>query len=85
MTPPIDQGQSLGPDAEARRNPCPRYLRSLIERAGISQREAARRVGVSERMLRYYLSDVDAQTFRPTPYPVQYALEQLFAHEDQAQ
>ena len=73
----LHQGQATGPDAEARRNPCPRYLRLLIERAGISQREAARRVGVSERMLRYYLSDVDAQTFRPAPYPVQYALEQL--------
>lgn len=73
---PIDQGQATGPDAEARRNPCPRYLRLLIEQAGISQREAARRVGVSERMMRYYLSGV-AQTFRPAPYPVQYALEQL--------
>lgn len=75
---PIDQGQATGPgpDAEARRNPCPRYLRLLIEQAGISQREAARRVGVSERMMRYYLGGV-AQTFRPAPYPVQYALEQL--------
>ncbi len=81
MTPPIDQGQVTGPDAIARRNSCPRYLRLLIERAGLSQREAARRIGVSERMMRYYLSDVE---FRPAPYPVQYALEQLFAHEDQA-
>lgn len=74
---PIDHGQATGPDAEARRNPCPRYLRLLIEQAGLSQREAARRVGVSERMMRYYLSEVDAKTFRPAPYPVQYALEQL--------
>ena len=78
---PIDRGQSPGPDAEARRNPSPRYLRLLIARAGLSQQEAARRVGVSERMMRYYLSDVDAQTFRPAPYPVQYALENLAQRE----
>ena len=59
-------------------NPCPRYLRLLIARAGLSQREAARRVGVSERMLRYYLSDVDD---RKAPYPVQYALENLAQRE----
>ena len=66
----------MRPEASLR-NPSPRYLRGLIEAAGLTQREAARRVGVSERMMRYYLSDVDAQTFRPAPYPVQYALEQL--------
>ena len=73
---PIDQGQATGPDAVARRNPCPRYLRLLIEQAGLSQREAARRVGVSERMMRYYLAD-DSADHRAAPYPVQYALEQL--------
>lgn len=66
----------MRPEASLR-NPSPRYLRGLIEAAGLTQREAARRVGVSERMMRYYLSDVDAQTFRAAPYPVQYALEQL--------
>lgn len=74
---PIDQGQSPGPDAEARRNPCPRYLRGLIEAAGLTQREAARRVGVSERMMRYYLTDADSAGYRPAPYPVQFALERL--------
>ena len=63
----------MRPEASLR-NPSPRYLRGLIEAAGLTQREAARRVGVSERMMRYYLSDVE---FRPAPYPVQYALEQL--------
>lgn len=53
----------------------PAYLRELIERAGLSQREAARRIGVSERMMRYYVSG-DPNAPR-APYPVQYALENL--------
>ena len=65
----------MRPEASLR-NPSPRYLRGLIEAAGLTQREAARRVGVSERMMRYYLAD-DSADHRPAPYPVQYALEQL--------
>ena len=57
-------------------NPAPEYLRGLLDRAGISQREAARRVGVSERMMRYYLAADDAD-HRPAPYAIQYALEAL--------
>lgn len=53
-------------------NPDPAYLRELLERAGLSQREAARRIGISERVMRYYLSGE-----REAPYPVQYALENL--------
>lgn len=53
-------------------NPDPDYLRELIDRAGLSQREAARRIGISERVMRYYLSGE-----REAPYPVQYALESL--------
>lgn len=64
----------MKPDA-ARHDPRPEYLRSLVEAAGLSQREAARRVGVSERMMRYYLTDGDG--YRPAPYVVQYALERL--------
>ena len=67
----------MRPEASLR-NPSPRYLRGLIEAAGLTQREAARRVGVSERMMRYYLSDLSAaEAHRQAPYPVQYALEQL--------
>lgn len=55
-----------------KRNPDPAYLRELLERAGLSQREAARRIGISERVMRYYLSGE-----REAPYPVQYALENL--------
>lgn len=56
-------------------NPDPAYLRGLLERAGLSQREAARRIGISERVMRYYLAD--PPTGKPAPYPVQYAIEQL--------
>jgi len=63
----------MKPDA-TRHDPRPEYLRALIERAGVSQQEAARRLGISARMMRYYLADADN---RPAPYPVQYALEQL--------
>lgn len=58
-------------------NPDPRYLRGLIERAGISQREAARLIGISERMMRYYLQDEVHPTRKPAPYVVQFALECL--------
>ena len=63
------------PPNSANHNPDPAYLRGLIERAGLSQREAARRIGVSERVMRYYLADPPVG--KPAPYPVQYALERL--------
>lgn len=63
------------PDA-TRHNPDPAYLRGLLSAAGISQRAAARRIGVSERVMRYYLSPKSAD-YRPAPYVVQYALECL--------
>ncbi len=59
----------------SKHEPDPAYIRGLIERAGLSQREAARRIGVSERMMRYYVSD--DQNAPRAPYPVQYALENL--------
>ena len=57
-------------------NPDPRYLRGLLESAGMTQRAAARQIGISERVMRYYLSDTAAD-YRPAPYVVQYALEKL--------
>ena len=66
------------PDAKTY-NPDPGYLRDLITRAGISQREAARRLGIGERIMRAYLADPDKTTAQRAPYPVQYALEQLAA------
>lgn len=61
--------------AASKHNPDPAYLRDLLARAGLSQREAARRVGISDRMMRYYLSDDPAAP--RAPYAVQYALENL--------
>lgn len=66
----------MKPDATLH-NPDPAYLRGLLDQAGLSQREAAARLGLSERMMRYYLSPADSTTHRPAPYLVQYALEQL--------
>lgn len=66
----------MKPDA-TKHNPDPAYLRGLLDRAGISQREAAAQLGLSERMMRYYLSPVDSHTHRPAPYLVQFALEAL--------
>lgn len=65
------------PDASLH-NPSPEYLRALLDQAGLSQREAARRIGVSERMMRYYLAPESA-SYRPAPYVVQYAIERLAA------
>lgn len=65
----------MTPDS-SKHNPGPDYLRALLERAGVSQREAARRIGISERMMRYYLAPPDAD-HRPAPYAVQFALEAL--------
>lgn len=67
----------MTPDATLH-NPDPAYLRGLLQRAGLSQREAARRIGVSERMMRYYLAPESANC-RPAPYVVQYAIERLAA------
>ncbi|MHB0819850.1 helix-turn-helix domain-containing protein [Stutzerimonas stutzeri] len=66
----------MKPDASLH-NPDPHYLRALLERAGVSQRQAAQLLGITDRAMRYYLSDEGGATFRPAPYPVQFALECL--------
>lgn len=66
----------MKPDA-SRHNPRPEYLRALIEKAELSQRAAAEQIGISERLLRYYLAPESVAERRIAPYPVQYALEQL--------
>lgn len=58
-------------------NPNPDYLRRLILRSDLTQREVAIKVGISERMLRHYLMNEGASSYRAAPYLVQYALEQL--------
>lgn len=66
----------MKPDA-SRHDPRPEYLRALLSEAGLPQREAARRIGISERLMRYYLAPETAEDRRIAPYPVQYALERL--------
>jgi len=66
----------MKPDA-SRHDPRPEYLRALLDQAGMTQREAARRIGISERLMRYYLAPESAKDRRVAPYPVQYALERL--------
>ncbi|MEC7472920.1 MAG: hypothetical protein VX946_06125 [Pseudomonadota bacterium] len=68
----------MKPDA-SNHNPDPRYLRGLLESAAVSQRQAAQLLGISDRVMRYYLSDEGSDSFRPAPYTVQFALEQLAA------
>ena len=71
----MDRASRMLPDSK-KHNPDPAYLRGLLRSAGVSQREAARRIGVSERMMRYYLAPESAG-YRPAPYAVQWALESL--------
>lgn len=66
----------MKPDAK-QLNTSPAYLQSLIDQAGLSQRKAAAQIGITDRVIRYYLSDETSDTYRPAPYPVQYALEGL--------
>lgn len=66
----------MKPDASLH-DPRPDYLRALLDKAGVSQREAARRIGISERLMRYYLAPESAKDRRVAPYPVQFALESL--------
>lgn len=58
----------------SRHNPTPRYLRELLDRAGLTQVEAAHRLGIDPRTMRRYVASGD---YREAPYVVQYALEAL--------
>ncbi|MDN5937878.1 MAG: helix-turn-helix domain-containing protein [Salinisphaera sp.] len=65
----------MSPDAQ-KHDQRPEYIRALIEQAGLSQREAARRIGISARVMRYYVA-TDPSKSRAAPYPVQFCLEAL--------
>lgn len=67
----------MKPDAR-KHNPDPAYLRGLLDAANIGHREAGVRLGLGERIMRYYLS-LDPRSHRPAPYVVQYAIERLTA------
>jgi transcriptional regulator with XRE-family HTH domain len=53
-------------------DPDPKYLRTLVERTGLSQRQCAARIGVGERTMRGWLLGE-----RQFPYTAQFAIEQL--------
>lgn len=69
----------MTPDAK-KHNPDPRYLRSLIERTGISQRHTAELLGMSWTGFRNYLRDEGDPLYRVADYRVQFALECLAEH-----
>lgn len=69
----------MAPDVSLH-DPRPHYLRELLTRSGLSQREAAQRLGMSDRVMRYYLSDPKSSSYREAPYAVQYAMEALAQH-----
>lgn len=66
----------MKPDATLH-DPRPEYLRALLADAGMSQRASAEKLGIHERMMRYYLYPEGHPQRRPAPYLVQYALEGL--------
>lgn len=66
----------MKPDA-SNHNPDPDYLRTLLDLAVISQRKAADMIGISDRVMRYYLSDITSEHYRAAPYAVQFCLESL--------
>lgn len=66
----------MKPDA-SKHNPDPRYLLSLIERSGVSQRRAAALIGMSWTGFRNYLRDETDPLYRVADYRVQFALECL--------
>ena len=65
-------GDKHTPPNPSRHYPNPAYIKELISRTGLSQQAAARAIGVSPRIMRYYLAGKVK-----IPYPVQYALESL--------
>lgn len=67
------------PDFKSDFNVDPEYLRGLLEKADVSQREFARRIGVNERTVRDYMSSKRRGT---VPYAIQYALECMAAMKE---
>ncbi|MDO3658372.1 hypothetical protein [Acinetobacter genomosp. 15BJ] len=73
----------MKPDS-TKHNPDPSYLKEVLEKSldpqtgkPYSQRKAAKIIGISERVMRYYFAEIDQEGYRPAPYPVQFALECL--------
>jgi len=64
------------PDSSSH-NGDPLYLRGLIERSGLSIRQAAEVIGIRRSELQSYLYDEADPRHKTVTYPVQYALECL--------
>lgn len=64
------------PDASLH-NPDPEYLRQLLDAAGLSQRNAAKLIGMTYEGFRNYLRPIDHPLYREAPYSVQFVLEAL--------
>lgn len=62
----------MTPDATRRYNSAPDHIRGLISAIPLSQREIARRIGVSDRYIRALVAGG-----RECSYPVQFCLETL--------
>ena len=70
----------MKPDS-SQHNPDPRYLRGLIDQAGVSQRKAAELLGMSWSGFQRYLRDESDAGYRVADYRVQFALECLAASD----
>lgn len=57
-------------------NPDPKYIRKLLDEAGLNQCEAARLLGIDPRSIRHYIAEGEARSSK-CPYPIQYCLEAL--------
>ena len=66
---------SLTPNKQKLYNPDPEYLRGLVGKIGLSQREIAKRLGYAENNFRRHLIHADRSSYRPAPYLLQLALE----------
>lgn len=67
----------MKPEVRTAKTATPTYLRELVEKAGISQREAARRLDVSDRTMRAWLAGA-----APCPYTAQFCMEVLAANPE---
>jgi DNA-binding transcriptional regulator YiaG len=63
----------MKPDISKHRPNDAAYVRKLLDKAGVSQREAARILGVTDRAMRFWCAG------ETIPYTVQFALECLAA------
>jgi hypothetical protein len=66
----------MTPDS-SKHNPDPEYLRDLVKKSGLTQRECARRIGIYERLFRMYLADKETKSAQNCTYAVQFCLEVL--------